>query len=163
MRFLLDQGLPRSAAHLLRDHNVEAIHVGDLGLASASDAKILEFGLLEHLVVVTLDADFHALLALSGASKPSVIRIRIEGLRADAYAPDCTGAVRLSCRFSTRIHGHGDRTGNQSAPVAAAALNLDWQVEKECTRSQDYARARPAWRASRRKSGAWTSTVRHIS
>ena len=86
MKFLLDQGLPRSTALLLRENNIDAIHVGELGLASASDAKILEFGLSEHLVVVTLDADFHALLALSGASEPSVIRVRIEGLRADAHA-----------------------------------------------------------------------------
>jgi predicted nuclease of predicted toxin-antitoxin system len=61
MKFLLDQGLPRSTALLLllRKNNVDALHVGELGLASASDAKILEFGLLEHRVLVTLDADFH--------------------------------------------------------------------------------------------------------
>ena len=37
-------------------------------------------------MVVTLDADFHALLARSNASLSSVIRIRIEGLRAEAIS-----------------------------------------------------------------------------
>jgi predicted nuclease of predicted toxin-antitoxin system len=83
MKLLLDQGLPRSAAVLLRAQEVDAVHVGEIGMATAADADILVQGDQEQRVVVTLDADFHALLALSGALSPSVIRIRIEGLRGE--------------------------------------------------------------------------------
>lgn len=84
MKLLLDQGLPRTAVSLLGEVGIEAVHVGEIGYASADDAEILEFGRENGFVVVTLDADFHALLALSRASAPSVIRIRIEGLRGAA-------------------------------------------------------------------------------
>lgn len=40
----------------------------------------------EGRMIATLDADFHALLALSQVSGPSVVRIRIEGLRGLALA-----------------------------------------------------------------------------
>lgn len=81
MRYLLDQGLARSAVVHLRQAGIESVHVGDLGMAAASDAMILEEGLNRNAVVVTLDADFHRLLALSNATTPSVIRIRMEGLK----------------------------------------------------------------------------------
>jgi hypothetical protein len=40
MRLLLDQGLPRSAIHHLDAARVESAHVGESGLATASDEKI---------------------------------------------------------------------------------------------------------------------------
>lgn len=86
MKLLLDQGLPRSTVLHLRNQQIEAVHVGDRGLATATDSEILDVGRQEGMVVVTLDADFHALLALSGATGPSVIRIRIEGLRGEDLA-----------------------------------------------------------------------------
>lgn len=86
MRLLLDQGLPRSTVLYLQNDGIEAVHVSDRGLATASDSEILNFGQQEGMVVVTLDADFHTLLALSGLTGPSVIRIRIEGLRGEALA-----------------------------------------------------------------------------
>jgi len=52
------------------------VHTAEVGLATATDERILEFAETEGYVVVTLDADFHALLALAGARSPSVIRIR---------------------------------------------------------------------------------------
>jgi predicted nuclease of predicted toxin-antitoxin system len=86
MKLLLDQGTPRSAASILRDAGFDAIHTGEIGLAEAEDAEIIHKATLEDRIVVTLDADFHALLALSQAQKPSVIRIRVEGLRAEDFS-----------------------------------------------------------------------------
>jgi predicted nuclease of predicted toxin-antitoxin system len=62
------------------------VHTGEAGLAEAEDSEIIRRAALEDRVVVTLDADFHMLLALAQAHKPSVIRIRIEGLRAEEFS-----------------------------------------------------------------------------
>ena len=86
MKLLLDQGLPRSAASLLRAAGIDTVHTGEVGLATTDDESIIQVARQEERIVVTLDADFHALLALSGADKPSVVRIRIEGLRAEPLA-----------------------------------------------------------------------------
>jgi len=48
----------------------------------ATDDEVLAWALERNAVVVTLDADFHAILAVSGARGPSVIRLRMQGLRA---------------------------------------------------------------------------------
>lgn len=53
-------------------------------MSRASDADILDRAAAEGRVCVTLDADFHALLATRGAQGPSVVRIRKEGLDAAA-------------------------------------------------------------------------------
>ena len=37
MKLLLDQGLPRSAAELLRQKGLDAVHTGECGLSVASD------------------------------------------------------------------------------------------------------------------------------
>ncbi len=86
MRFHLDQGLPWSAAKFLTERKIPTQHVSDLGRSAASDAAILKFAVENDLVVVTLDADFHAALAATGASRPSVIRVRQEGLRGEQTA-----------------------------------------------------------------------------
>ncbi len=36
---LLDQGLPRSTTLHLRESGIDAVHVGDIGLANADDFK----------------------------------------------------------------------------------------------------------------------------
>ncbi|MFZ4675020.1 MAG: DUF5615 family PIN-like protein [Nodosilinea sp.] len=84
MKLLLDQGLPLSAAALLRDQGIDTLHVGEVGMSEAEDSDIIQKARAEARIVATLDADFHTLLALDAAIAPSVIRIRIERLRAQA-------------------------------------------------------------------------------
>jgi predicted nuclease of predicted toxin-antitoxin system len=94
MKLLLDQGTPRSTATLLRQAGFDTIHTGEIGMAESDDEEILKRALAEGRVIVTLDADFHAHLALSQARKPSVIRIRIEGLRAEQFSGLLQGIIQ---------------------------------------------------------------------
>lgn len=65
------------------------------------DEAILGFALGRRAVVVTLDADFHAILAVSGAVGPSVVRIRIQGFGAAEIA-ECVRSVCV--RFDRELN-----------------------------------------------------------
>lgn len=111
IRLLLDQGLPRSTAAFLTDAGWDVVHVGDIGMSRASDQDILNYAQRDQRVCVTLDADFHALLALSNAKAPSVIRIRQEGLTGARLAhllrviwPRIDQAVRIGAMVSVTHH-----------------------------------------------------------
>ena len=86
MRLILDEGMPLRAAAALREQHVEARHVLELGMGGASDQAILDSARLDGAAVVTFDADFHQMLAASGANQPSVIRVRVEGPQAQPLA-----------------------------------------------------------------------------
>ncbi|MCC5601530.1 DUF5615 family PIN-like protein [Nostoc favosum] len=64
MKLLPRQGLPLSAAALLRDAGIDTIHLGEIGMSEAEDTEIIQKAREERCVVATLDADFHTLLAL---------------------------------------------------------------------------------------------------
>ncbi len=68
-------------------------HAGELGLAAASDEQLLARAHSDGCIVVTLDADFHALLALAGTRDPSVVRLRPKGQPA--------GVVRVISKAAT--------------------------------------------------------------
>ncbi|HEY4640453.1 MAG TPA: DUF5615 family PIN-like protein [Thermoanaerobaculia bacterium] len=83
MKVLLDEGLPRRAAALLRDRGLDVVHLTEIAEPSTADPLILEWARANGRIIVTLDADFHSLLAVEGSTAPSVIRIRREGLSAE--------------------------------------------------------------------------------
>ena len=116
MKILLDEGLPRRAATLLRDLGTDAVHVTEIRDPGTADLAILEEARASGRIVVTLDADFHALLAVNGWSSPSVIRIRRQGLSAsDVRDPairlvnDHEAALLSGVALSVRAHLVGIR------------------------------------------------------
>jgi predicted nuclease of predicted toxin-antitoxin system len=114
-RLLLDQGLSPATATLLNEGGLDTLHVSNVALDRAEDLDILEYCLVENRVCVTLDHDFHAHLALLRRHGPSVILLRVEGLKApeqaalirgvwEACAPELeTGAAVSADRDSIRI------------------------------------------------------------
>jgi predicted nuclease of predicted toxin-antitoxin system len=85
MKLLLDQGLPPLTAELLRGQGIDAIHVSEIGWARTEDTKIIELAQTNSRIIITLDADYHAAIALTSAPSPSVIWIRVVNLRAAEY------------------------------------------------------------------------------
>ena len=79
---LLDQGLPVTAAAILREQGWDAVRVREIKMHEASDAEILESAVRESRVLITLDRDFPQMLALTGALRPSVVLLRQQRLRA---------------------------------------------------------------------------------
>jgi predicted nuclease of predicted toxin-antitoxin system len=85
MKLLLDQGLPPLTAELLRGQGIDIVHVSEVGLSRAEDLRIIELAQMEDRIIITLDADYHASIALASAPSPSVIWIRVVNLRAAEY------------------------------------------------------------------------------
>lgn len=104
---LLDQGLPRDAAGLLRSAGMRCTHVGEVGMSTAADLEILEWARHQQSIVVTLDADFHAMLVVQRASKPSVVRLRLQGQDGQAIAGLLPRIVEKYFRgVGRRVHDH---------------------------------------------------------
>ena len=55
-------------------------------MSQATDEEFLTYAAREQRACVTLDADFHALIAVHQMTTPSTIRIRIQGLEGDRLA-----------------------------------------------------------------------------
>ena len=77
MRFLVDQAASWLIGAALTKAGHDAIHVRDLGMAEAADQDILAHAAQDNRVIITQDTDFGTLLAISQASRPSVILLRM--------------------------------------------------------------------------------------
>lgn len=85
MKILLDAGVPRRTGELLTQLGHDVVHANEVQLG-APDTYLVDWAIREERIIVTLDADFHAILAERKAEAPSVIRLRIEILRHEEAA-----------------------------------------------------------------------------
>ena len=76
MRLLVDESLSHQVAGALREGDHDAVHVGDRSMLGAPDEAVLWLARAEGRVLICADTDFGGLLALSGASRPSVLLLR---------------------------------------------------------------------------------------
>src|SRR5882724_12635070 len=68
--------LPPALATWLADRGHDAVHASDLSLHRASDGEIMARAKHEVRTVITADLDYPRLLAVAGASEPSLILFR---------------------------------------------------------------------------------------
>lgn len=76
MRFLVDNALSPIIARALSDDGHDAVHLRDLGLASASDEEVFRIATDQDRIVVSADTDFGTILAHQQTAHPSVILLR---------------------------------------------------------------------------------------
>ena len=75
MRLIVDQQLPPILAAWFRHRGVDAFHVRELGLTTASDANIWDEAARDDAVVISRDEDFVTLLRDRGGARLVWIRI----------------------------------------------------------------------------------------
>ena len=76
MKFLIDMPLSPDLADSLQSQGHDAVHASAIGLGRASDTEIMARAAVERRTVVTADLDYPRLLALTGATGPSLILFR---------------------------------------------------------------------------------------
>jgi len=74
-------GLARSTVAFLCAQGHDAVHLRDQGLQRLDDHDIIEKARAERRVILTHDLDFGRIIAVSGASIPSVITFRLGDMR----------------------------------------------------------------------------------
>lgn len=81
MESLLDENPSERVAELLVENGHDAIHVREIGLATADAEVVMARAAAQERVVVPADTDFGTLLARPGKRAPSVILFRLPGQR----------------------------------------------------------------------------------
>ena len=94
VKLLIDVNLSPKWVPVLRGLGWPAVHWTDIGDPRATDDAIMAWARHNDHAVFTHDLDFGAMLALSGASGPSVLQVRSQDVTPDYLADVVAAALR---------------------------------------------------------------------
>ena len=78
VKLLIDMNLSPAWVAALNELGWNAIHWSDIGEPQAPDEAIMAWAVQNERVVFTHDLDFGTMLALSGATAPSILQVRTQ-------------------------------------------------------------------------------------
>ena len=93
MKLLVDMNLSPSWVERLARHGFEAVHWFTIGAATAPDIDVMAWANERHLVLITNDLDFSAILAASAGAGPSVVQVRMQDLLSDSSVRIVASAI----------------------------------------------------------------------
>ena len=100
MKVLVDMNLAPAWCEVLTVEGWEALHWSTVGDPRAADAAIMAWARANGFVVFTHDLDSGTLLALTHASGPSVIQLRVQDVLPASLSASVVAALR---RFSAEL------------------------------------------------------------
>lgn len=115
MKVLVDMNLPPAWVSFLAEAGIEAVHWTSVGDPRAPDRELMQWARERGYIVFTHDLDFGILLALIGATGPSVLQVRVLNVLPSAIGADVLhvlsvyaevlerGAVVTLDRATTRV------------------------------------------------------------
>jgi predicted nuclease of predicted toxin-antitoxin system len=129
-RIVLDQGLPATAVVILQQDGWDAVHVREIEMHKAADNEILDYAARESRVVITLDRDFPQILALTAASRPSVVLVARSGMRRQNERSKRKGSVvALEVAGPNLQFGQGSLTERSHYGTMSSALSARCQSQ----------------------------------
>jgi predicted nuclease of predicted toxin-antitoxin system len=85
MKILIDMNLSPDLVEVLQNNGLDAVHWSEIGAGNAPDREIMAWAKSNDYVVLTHDLDFGTILAVTQASAPSVVQIRIQDLLSSEF------------------------------------------------------------------------------
>lgn len=94
MKLLVDVNLSPRWIDFLVSSGFDAMHWTVVGDPRAEDSELIDWARAESCVIFTHDLDFSRILALTGASGPSVFQVRTEDVLPQAIGERVVDALR---------------------------------------------------------------------